>query len=225
MLSTGVVDGFLLSVSEETLLNENYKHLTSCIAKEIPIVMFDRIVSEIDCDKVITNDFMATLNAVNYLKSKGFKKIAFVGTNMELSIGKSSYEGYLAGLKRNNLKKDESLILTTHEMYYKNHKKIVEPLFDYSFDSLIASNESVAIAAMKIAQEKGKIIPKDLSVLAFSNGILARHSNPRLSTISRHGEIIGEKSATLLIDKLENKITNTTSITVDTDIVLRDSLK
>ena len=79
--------------------------------------------------------------------------------------------------------------------------------------------------AKKIAQEKGKIIPKDLSVLAFSNGILARHSNPRLSTISRHGEIIGEKSATLLIDKLENKITNTTSITVDTDIVLRDSLK
>ncbi|AUC81190.1 LacI family DNA-binding transcriptional regulator [Lacinutrix sp. Bg11-31] len=225
MLSTGVVDGFILSVSEETQLKQNYKHLYSCIENEIPLVMFDRVIDEIDCDKVITNDFMASSNAVNYLKKKGCKKIAFVGTDMDLSIGKSIYEGYLSGLNNNNFKKDESIIITTHEMYYKNHESVVKPLFDNSFDALITSNESVAIAAMKIAQDKGIKIPEDLSVLAFSNGILARHSNPTLSTISKHGELIGEKAATLLINKLENKINDTTSKTVDTDIVLRDSSK
>ena len=225
MLSTGVVDGFILSVAEETETEASFDHFKSCIAKEIPLVMFDRVVEDIDCDKVITNDFMASVNAVNYLKNKGCKKIAFAGANMDLSIGKLRYEGYLAGLKNNNLEKDDDIIITTHEIYYKKHEAVVKPLFDHTFDALIASDESVAIAAMKIAHEKGIKIPTELSVLAFSNGILARHSNPRLSTISQHGEIIGERAATLLINKLEKKITNTTIETIETDIVFRDSSK
>jgi len=225
MLSTGVVDGFILSTSEETQVSNNYKHLKSCVDNEIPLVMFDRVVDEIKCDKVITNDFKASIDAITYLKKKGLKKIAFVSTNIELNVEKLRFEGYLAGLKQNNIEKDEALIITTHETYYKKHEEIVKPLFNNYFDALIASNESVAIAAMKIAQEKNIKIPKDLSVLAFSNGILARHSNPRLSTISRHGEIIGEKAASILIKKLENNIETTISETVDTDIVLRDSLK
>jgi len=225
MLSTGVVDGFILSISEETQLKEDYKHLNMCLEKEIPLVMFDRIVEEIDCDKVITNDFKASLNAVNYLTKRGCKKIAFISTNIDLSIEKSRYEGYLSGIKNNKINKDESIIITTHETYYKNHQSVVEPLFNNQFDALIASNESVAIAAMKIAQQQGKKIPEDISIIAFNNGVLARHSNPRLTTVSRHGEIIGEKAATLLINKLENKITNTIIKTVDTDIVLRDSSK
>ncbi|RAJ15012.1 LacI family DNA-binding transcriptional regulator [Olleya aquimaris] len=225
MLSTGVVDGFILSVAEETEAKKEYDHFISSMDKEIPLVMFDRVVEDIDCDKVITNDFMASVNAVNYLKNKGCKKIAFVAANMDLSVGKLRYDGYLAGLKNNNLEKDDTIIITTHEMYYKNHEAVVKPLFNQTFDAIIASNESVAIAALKIAQEKGIKIPNEVSVLAFSNGILARHSNPRLSTISQHGEIIGEKAATLLIDKLENKITTTTSETVETDIVLRESSK
>ncbi|WP_452228471.1 MULTISPECIES: LacI family DNA-binding transcriptional regulator [unclassified Lacinutrix] len=225
MLSTGVVDGFIISISEETQLKESYTHLNACLEKAIPLVMFDRVVAEINCDKVITDDYKASINAVNYLKNKGCKKIAFVSTDINLSIGKSRYEGYLAGLKSNNLKKQDAIIITTHEMYYKKHEAVVKPLFNHSFDALITSNESVAIAAMKVAQQKGIKIPETLSVLAFSNGILARHSNPRLSTISRHGEIIGEKAATLLINKLENKIAYTTSETVETDIVLRNSSK
>ncbi|WP_289043416.1 LacI family DNA-binding transcriptional regulator [uncultured Olleya sp.] len=225
MLSSGVVDGFILSVAEETEAKKEYNHFKSSIAKEIPLVMFDRVVEDIDCDKVITNDFMASVNAVNYLKNKGCKKIAFAAANMDLSVGKLRYDGYLAGLKNNNLDKDDSIIITTHEMYYKKHEAIVNPLFDQSFDAIIASNESVAIAALRLAKDKGIKIPEDLSVIAFSNGILARHSNPRLSTVSQHGEIIGEKSVTLLINKLENKIKTTTSETVETDIVIRDSSK
>lgn len=225
MLSTGVVDGFILSVAEETETKNEFNHFKICNKKQIPLVMFDRVVEDIDCDKVITNDFMASVNAVNYLKNKGCKKIAFAGANLDLNIGKLRHEGYLAGLKNNNLDIDQAIIIAKHEVYYKNHEALIKPLFDQSFDALITSNESVAIAAIKIAQQKGIKIPEDLSILAFSNGILARHSNPRLSTISQHGEIIGERAATLLINKLENNITTTTTETIETDIVLRESSK
>jgi hypothetical protein len=72
-------------------------------------------------------------------------------------------------------------------------------------DSVIALGESAAIAAMKAAIKNGLDIPRDISVIAFSNGILARHSSPKLTTVSQHGEIMGETAAKILIEKLEKK--------------------
>jgi len=225
MLSTGSIDGFIVSASEETELKKEYNHFKSCIDKEIPLVMFDRVISDIQCDKVIANDTTASVDAVTYLHKKGAKKIAYVSVNKELSVGKLRYEGYLKGLRSNSLDLDENLIIRTHEPYYRKHEAIVAPLFKQQFDAVITSNESVAIAILKIAQEKGIKIPQELSVLAFSNGILARHSNPRLSTISQHAEIMGEKATEILIDKLQNKTTTTKIEVVETDIVIRNSSK
>lgn len=225
MLSTGSIDGFIVSASEETELKQEFDHLKSCIDKEIPLVMFDRVINEIECDKVKANDITASADAVTYLHKKGAKKIAYVSVNKDLSVGKLRHEGYLKGLKQNNLKVDENLIIRTHEPYYREHEGIATPLFKQKFEAVIASNESVAIAILKLAQEKGIKVPQDLSVLAFSNGILARHSNPRLSTISQHAEIMGEKAAEILIDKLQNKTTTIKTEVVETDIVVRNSSK
>ncbi len=224
-LSTGAIDGFIVSVSEQTELKQEYSHFKSCIDKEIPLVMFDRVINEIECDKVIANDVTASADAVTYLHKKGAKKIAYVSVDKELSLGKLRHEGYLKGLKANNLEVDENLIIRTHEPYYKKHDVIVAPLFNQKFDAVITSNESVAIAILRTAQEKDLKIPQELSVLAFSNGILARHSNPRLSTISQHAEIMGEKATEILIDKLQNKTTTIKTEVVETDIVVRDSSK
>ena len=59
---------------------------------------------------------------------------------------------------------------------------------------MIATDESSAIAAMKVAIKKGHKIPENFSVISFSNGILARHSSPRMTTVSQHGENHGRNS-------------------------------
>ena len=106
MLSTGSIDGFIVSASEETELIKEYDHFKTCIDKEIPLVMFDRVINEIDCDKVIANDVIAAQDAVTYLHKKGDKRIAYVSANKDLSVGKLRHEGYLKGLKLNNLSVD-----------------------------------------------------------------------------------------------------------------------
>jgi LacI family transcriptional regulator len=56
MLSNGTIDGFILSVSEETKISE-YNHFSAIINDGTPIVMFDRTADGIECDKVIVDDF------------------------------------------------------------------------------------------------------------------------------------------------------------------------
>jgi LacI family transcriptional regulator len=87
MLSNGSIDGFILSIAEETVLNSNFKHFEDVIDNGTPIVMFDRVAEKIRCDKVITDDFEGAINAVKHLTKTGHQNIAFISTISNLNIG------------------------------------------------------------------------------------------------------------------------------------------
>ena len=78
---------------------------------------------------------------------------------------------------------------------------------------------------MKAIKKNNQKIPKDAAVIAFSNGILSRHSSPKMTTISQHGEQMGATAARILIEKLENKTTEITTEIIKTDLVIRDSTR
>ncbi|MDC1400657.1 LacI family transcriptional regulator [Polaribacter sp.] len=228
MLSNGIIDGFILSLAEETILKNDFSHLQEMINNNTPIVMFDRVADGIDCDKVITDDFIGTVNTVNHLVKTGSKNIAFISTISKLKIGEKRKHGYLKGLEENNITVNRNLIIDILEDDYKEYENILTPIFDNNtIDAVIATDESSAIAAMKVAIKKGHKIPQNFSVISFSNGILARHSSPKMTTISQHGEIMGATVAEILINKLDKKITpdKPKTVVIKTNLVERNSTK
>ena len=228
MLSNGIIDGFILSLAEETILKNDFSHLKEMINNNTPIVMFDRVADDIDCDKVITDDFIGTVNTVNHLVKTGSKNIAFISTISKLKIGEKRKHGYLKGLEENNITVNRNLIIDILEDDYKEYENILTPIFDNNtIDAVIATDESSAIAAMKVAIKKGFKVPQNFSVISFSNGILARHSSPKMTTISQHGEIMGATAAEILIDKLEKKNTpeKPKTVVIKTNLVERNSTK
>ena len=226
MLSNGSIDGFLLSLAKETELNNNFNHFKDSINNGTPIVMFDRVAQSIECDKVITDDLEGASNTVEILYKKGHKKIAFVSTISDLHIGKQRLLGYKKGLEKMGLPFNEDLVLNIVERDYKKYKNIVRPFIKTNdVDAVITTGESVAVSVMKAVKKNGKKIPKDVAVIAFSNGILARHSSPKMTTISQHGETMGQTAAEILIDKLENKTKEVVTKVIKTDLVIRDSTR
>jgi LacI family transcriptional regulator len=226
MLSNGTIDGFILSMSRETELENDYSHLQDTIDNGIPIVMFDRVAQNIECDKVITDDYNGAKDTVEFLYKKGHKKIAFATTMSNLHIGQQRFEGYKKGLKNVGLEFRPELVLEIHEKDYKKYESLFIPFIkDNEIDSIINTGESAAVASMKASLKNGYEIPKDIAVIAFSNGILARHSSPKMTTISQHGEIMGEKAASILIEKLKNKDKEMVTEVIKTDLVIRDSTR
>ena len=55
LLSNGSVDGFSMAVARESQVKEESAHINEAINSRIPVLMFDRVVNEIVCDKVIVN--------------------------------------------------------------------------------------------------------------------------------------------------------------------------
>ncbi|MEN8964824.1 MAG: LacI family DNA-binding transcriptional regulator [Polaribacter sp.] len=229
MLSNGSIDGFILSMAEETVLKNNFKHFDEILQNGTPIVMFDRVAESINCDKVITDDFKGASKTVKYLAKSGSKNIAFISTISNLKVGKKRHQGYLKGLEKAGLPINNNLIINILEEDYKKYESILTPIFnDNEIDAVITTDESSAIAAMKVAQKKGHKVPENFAVVSFSNGILARHSSPKLTTVSQHGEQMGETAAELLINRLEDKSEEEPehkTIIIKTDLVERNSTK
>ncbi len=205
MLSNGTIDGFILSVSEEAQKLHEFNHFKEIINEGTPIVMFDRIVDEVECDKVVVDDFDSALNATQHLINIGCKKIALFSSIDNLSVGKLRTEGYLKALQNNNIAINTDLILRTDSEDALKAK--AEILFDnQTIDGIFALDEDDSVVALRISLKRGYNIPENLSIIGFADGILAsRRLSPSLTTVSQHGPEIGEAAAELLIERLESK--------------------
>jgi len=208
MLSNGTIDGFILSVSEEAQKQQEFNHFKEIINEGTPIVMFDRIADEVECDKVVVDDFDSALNATQHLIDIGCKNIALFSSVDNLSVGKLRVEGYLKALQNNNIAVNEKLIVRTDSE--EDLKDKIENVFDNNkIDGIFALEENDSVAALRIGVKKGYKIPEELSIIGFADGILAsRRLSPSLSTVSQHGPEIGEAAAKLLIERLESKEEN-----------------
>ena len=202
MLANGSIDGFIMSISKETLKKKDFHHLREVINQGMPLVLFDRAIDEIQCDKVIIDDVEGAYKAVSHLVTQGCKKIALLTTVDYVNVGKLRTSGYRKALEDHGMTIDENLILKIEDV--ENCDLKIERLFEENtFDGLFAVNELFALSAMRIARDKGMKIPDDIAIIGFTDGILSRNVIPSLSTIAQHGFEMGEKAVSLLIDKIE----------------------
>ena len=227
MLANGSTDGFIMSLSKETQQKKDFHHLQEVINQGMPVVLFDRISNDIMCDKVIIDDQLAAYEATNFLISKGLKKIALLTTVDYVSVGKLRTDGYLNVLHDHEIEVDESLIIRIEDTENCD-EKINELLENNSVDAILAVNELFAVTAIKLAMSKGIKIPEDLSVVAFTDGIISKYSTPTITTISQNGIKMGRKAAEMLINRLEledEEDENYKTEIIETNLIIRESTK
>jgi len=241
MLANGSIDGFILSISKETLLQQDYHHFNETISQGMPIVMFDRVVNDVNCDKVIVDDVKGSKKAVNKLVSYGCKNIALITTKDYVSVGRLRTQGYIEALEAHKIEPKASLILKVDDKFVSEDRlelleNEIEQLFklNKNIDGIFAVNELYALAAMKVARLNGLNVPNDIQVIGFTDGVLSRHATPSLTTVSQHAQAMGEKAADLLIQRLETEHENEDeeeqeehyqTIVIETELIERESTK
>jgi LacI family transcriptional regulator len=203
LLQNGRVDGIMMSLSEQTL---NTSHLEELEKKEIPLVFFDRIADNIDVPKVTTDDYLSGIKATEHLIEKGCKRIAFLSISQTLSISQKRMKGYLEALERNNIVKDDSLILQCNGNEAENNEMIKALLSRKDRpDGIFSSIEKLAILTYPICEELNLTIPKDLKLISFSNLKTASLLNPSLTTITQPAFEMGREAAAILFKLVEKK--------------------
>jgi LacI family transcriptional regulator len=225
VLSNGSVDGLIVSIANETLKNKDFKHFTDLVAEEIPLVLFDRVVDEILCDKVVVDDVGAGYKATRHLLENGRKKIALITTPNHVSVGTLRRQGYEKALIESYLRTDEKLIVEIDENLAI--KEQIEKVFEEDIDGVFAVNEIYAANSMRIAKEKGYRIPEDISIIGFTDGLISQYSSPSITTVAQHGFTMGQQAVETLIERIENESETFSprKIVISSDLKLRESTK
>lgn len=222
VLGNGSVDGFIISIAEETQVKNQTQHIESVLQQNLPIVMFDRVSDTIDCDKVVIDDFGAAYEATKYLLDEGRKQIVLLSDIEELSVGKLRVNGYLKALEEASgytskpvivyIDKDDHIENSIENMF-KNFPQM---------DGILAIDNTTGVVALQKAIKKGIKVPKELSIIGFSDENVLPFTDPKLSTISQHAIDIGKTSVVQLINRIEKGKNNefTTKI-IKTNLVFR----
>lgn len=228
MLNNGTIDGFIISLAEETQSEKKYAHIKDILNSGTPIVMFDRVADEIKCDKVIVDDFDSAFDATNHLINIGCRKIALLSTIDNLSVGKLRLEGFKKAIESRNQTVDEELIILENDIDVFE-TKLKDLLCSNKIDAIFALNEVASTVAFKLVLKKGFKIPEDINIIGFADGVWSKRLTPSLSTVSQHAPEIGENAANLLIDRLEDKSDNEIpeykTIVIKTELRQRESTR
>ncbi len=204
VLTNGSVDGLIISIARETQETQNFKHFEDLIKDDFPLVLFDRIIEDLKCDKVIIDDVGGAFKATEHLIEIGCKKIALLTTQDYVSVGALRKEGYLKALVANGVTIDESLIYKIDDS--KNLYDQIELLINASNspDAILAVNEIYAANALKVAKERGLEIPNDIAIIGFTSGLISEFTSPPLTSVVQHGFLMGQHAAELLINRIEH---------------------
>lgn len=223
------VDGILVSLADNTI---NFNHIYDIKENGVPIVLYDKITKLIDCHKVVINDQKAAYNATKHLIDIGCNRIAFIRGPLKPQTTIDRAKGYRSALEKHQITFDKSIVFEASNLNsFEDAKKIASEIFlnHKDIDGVFAMTDLLATGVLVRLKELKVNIPKDISVIGFSNWFLTQITSPTLSTVDQPGFKMGQVAFGLLLEEiLDNKkevVVQYKTIEIPTEIVIRESTK
>lgn len=217
------VDGLLISLSSQT---HDVSHLKSLHEKNFPIVLFDRVSSELDTPQIIADNYGGAFAATEHLIQNGRRRIAHIGIPTYLSITIERLAGYRDALQQYGIPYDETLI--RHVNLGQNEiGPIVDDLLSQSPppDAFFTASDRVALGCMAALRRRGVAIPEQVALIGFTNVMVADLLAPPMSTVVQPAQEIGQLAAEQLIERIEAKrqLPPATTHKLPTRLIVRES--
>lgn len=226
VLYSNRVGGVICSLAMET---QNTSHFQQFINSNIPLVFVDRVPKEIDTWRVMIDNYSAGYKATQHLIDQGCKRIAHYAGAQHRNVYSERKRGYLDALKDNNLVADKDLLVYFKILSYEESEIVTNRLLDLKNppDGIFSSNDSTAVAAIKVAKKRNIRVPEDLAIIGFNNDPVSQIIEPPLSTVTHPAFEMGQASAQKILSLLESPVTDEVKeITfLNTEVLVRGSSK
>lgn len=166
------------------------------------IVFLDMKTEHQEVTTLTVDLYTATKEALEYLKSLGHKKIAYLG-GIEYASGSETVTddrrlAYVLFMRQNQvpyedlIKEDEYTTASGYKMMNEMLDGKVIPTAVY------AASDAIAIGAIKSIKEHGLKIPEDISIIGFNDNDMSEFTEPPLTTMHAPSYDMGQHGANLV---------------------------
>jgi DNA-binding LacI/PurR family transcriptional regulator len=162
--------------------------------------------------------------AVAHLLAQGRRRVAAIAGPQDMGVGVLRLEGYRQALAEADLRIDESLI-AYGDFSEASGTEAMRTLLDRhpDLDAVFCASDLMAVGAMRTLREYRRRIPADVAVVGFEDSVLARQTDPALTTVHQPVEAMGREMARLLVAHIRGERVESPLVVLDTHLVVRAS--
>lgn len=192
------VDGIFISVCPDSHAGEIFLKYKEA---GLPVIFFDKTPDSVSFDTVcMADEEAASIAAATIIKYKKQNVLAIFG-NPDHSITKIRKDSFLKGFEKNKsgIKIETQFCFSSEEA-----KAVVEIAIKKTSrpDTIFCMSDEALIGTMKCLNKSDLSIPKDISVLAISNGIIPGLFNPEITYIETNGYELGKLAIERMLENM-----------------------
>ena len=155
--------------------------------------------------------------AVDYLRRSGRRRIATITGAMDMAPGLARLDGYRdvvgEGIVEHGDFSEESGAAAMHRLLDRHP----------GVDAVFAASDMMAAGALRAMRERGLSAPGDIAVIGFDDSVIARHTDPPLTSVHQPIEEMGRQMVRLLLAKIDGADPGPGGPVLGTRLVVRGS--
>lgn len=205
LLLSKKVDAIVLVGSTFVGLKEENNQYLFDAAKEVPMILVNGYLDHPNFYCALCDDVEAVCNVTTNLINEGFKNTLFLYRADSYS-GRHKRKGFINAFEKAGIEVKPEQILCMSDSI-TGLRDSLSKYYDetYKFDSVVAGDDELAIAAIKMAHQKGLKVPTEFSVIGYNNTNVGLCSEPEISTLDNRLELICSDAVGFVIDILDKK--------------------
>jgi len=214
-LSGTLIDGAVLVTP--TVVDVNYG---------APIVAIDPHTGQSELPTIDSDNLRGGQLATAHLLGLGHRRIAMLSGRPDLESSRLREQGYRQAMAAAGVPVSEDLVLVGgYDAQASADCTRTLLTSTQPPTAIFAANDVSAIAAIQAAVGLGLRVPADLSVVGFDNIPESALCAPPLTTVNQPIRQMGERSIQLLLRLMRGDHVEDTHITLQTDLVVRQSAR
>lgn len=218
-LSARQADGIIFATS-----GDDFMVVREALRDDVPIVVVDLTTLDIPTDAVLFDNFKGGWLATRYLLDLGHRRIACITGPSRQSVRRDRELGYKQALTEASVPFDHALVREGDFKPGSAYQHALDLLrLPDPPTAIFASNDLMAMGVLRAARELSLSVPDKLSVIGFDDIELAAFTTPAMTTIHIPKGEIGQASARLLLDRIDDPARPIEKHVVEIELVVRES--
>ncbi len=168
----------------------------------IPVVAFDRHVSDPRADAVTADNVQAARTACRLLIEAGHRRIGFVAGRPDVQTGDDRLAGYRMEMAASGLEGRAVAGGFTVEGGHSATERLLDE--EPRITALIVSNNQMTLGALQVLRERGLAIPGDVALVAFDDPAWANLLDPPLTTLAQPLRQMAAAAVDLLFERMSD---------------------
>ena len=192
------VDGIILG---RTLVNDRPARFLE--EHDVPFVVVgssnDSEVIQVDNDHI-----NACRELTSFLVMKGIRRLALIGGSSNHVVNQTRYEGFVSGLKEQNVQVNPDYIFMDAENSI-TIERAVDDILQNNVECVICMDDYICQTVMNKLHRDGIKVPGQIKVASFYNSAILENNQPAITSLQYDPKELGAVACKTLFDYIEGK--------------------